>query len=921
MSINNCLAPVCIGFLLSAAPVFAQQVTDSAELNIAAGALETSLRELGRQRGIRLLFDAAALKGLQAPALSGRYSTQMALERLLYASGWHAQQQADGSYQLMALDSAREGSLPLEALEIRSALGEFPYGGGQAMNKEYIEAQPSGNADIGSLLVANPAVRHDDARRSGKRPGEISPAEISIHGAHFYQNAFIVDGMNFNNDIDPAEEASPYRLATVPGNSQGFALDTDLIDSISVLDHNISAAYGGFNGGVVDVKTRLPKRAFSGKFSAQMTRSAWTRYHIHPEQQDEFEHASGWADGHPEFEKTFVRGRLEGYVTDNVGLMFAYSGRRSRIPAYFYSSHLVNDNGREKEKQWLRLDNYLLKGIWHVQEALDIELNATLAPSRSHYFRSNIKGSGIDIVSGGQGISLKADWRADGFKLEQQISWNRMQQSRDPQSDDYMSWRRSTSKDWGPVSTNTTNEGEFGEIEQRMDRTRYALDIKANPIDWFGMEHRLIAGAGITHTDTHYKRLSESSTYTTPRRTTTCTNSSGVTDNYTCSMGLTNNGWPGQFLSRRTRYAKGEFEFTHNDWQLYMEDDIQMDRLRVRPGLRYEQDSYMDKSTLAPRFSLSYELGQQRSTVLRLGLNRYYGRNAAAWQLREKINRLRYNGEQRNSLEQDWTTGTQQRANSKFNKLKIAYSDEIALGLSWQWGDWLLDAAVVKRMGRDEVIQVHEINNGADPDLTNNYTTFTNDGRSDVMDYTLNATLLRPIDFAGTTTQLRASAGWLDVKQNTAIYSNDSEGDFYRDNPIIQYRGKFMRYDEKPVENFSRPYVASFISASKIHPINLDWNNTFSFRSGYTSIFRQGTADYNGTPVPSYQSKKFGSSLTWDMRLGYKLPLFETQSAFIHLDVFNVTDRMTVHGTRAGVNASPLYETGRQFWLEMGYEF
>jgi len=56
------------------------------------------------------------------------------------------------------------------------------------------------------------------------------------------------------------------------------------------------------------------------------------------------------------------------------------------------------------------------------------------------------------------------------------------------------------------------------------------------------------------------------------------------------------------------------------------------------------------------------------------------------------------------------------------------------------------------------------------------------------------------------------------------------------------------------------------------------------------------------------------------MRLGYKLPLFEKQLAFVNVDVFNVMDRMTVHGTSAGVNSSPLYETGRQFWLEMGYE-
>jgi len=918
MDVQQYLAVTLLSLLLLAQPAHAQDTGDSEDISLSAGSLATSLQQLARQRGIRLHFDPIALKERQAPALHGHYSTQMALEQLLSGSGWFAQQQADGSYQLIPLTDEQQRSLPLAALEIRSTMAEFPYGSGTVINKQYIESQPSGNGDIGSLLITNPAVRHDDARRSGTRPGEISPAEISIHGAPFYQNAFIVDGMNFNNDIDPAADKSPYRLDKAPGNSQGFALDTELIDSIAVLDHNISAAYGGFNGGVIDVKTRLPKRAFSGKLSAQMTRSAWTRYHIHRNQQEDFEHSSGWTDGHPEFEKIFVRGRLEGYLTDNFGMMFSYSGRRSTMPSYFYSSHLVNTYGREKDKQRLRLDNYLLKSIWHANEALDIELNATYAPERNHYFRSNIRGSGIDIVRGGQGISLKTDWTANAFKLEQQLSWNRMEQSRDPESDDYMSWRKSTSKDWGPTAT--TNEGEFGDIEQQMDRSRYALDIKANPLQWLNMEHKLTSGAALTYTTTHYKRLTENSTFTTPRRTTTCTNSSGITDNHTCSMGLTNNGWPGQFLSRRTRYAKGEFKFNNTDWQLYIEDDIAIDRLHLRPGVRYEQDSYMDKSTIAPRFSLSYELGEQRSAVLRLGINRYYGRNAAAWQLREKVNTLRYNGEQRNNLDMDWTVGTQQLANSKFNKLKVPYSDELTLGLAWQIGDWLLDAAVVKRVGKDNILLVNEVNSSGDPTLRPNYTTYINGGRSEAYSYQLSATLLNSIEWAGSTTHLRASAGWLDIKKSAPIYS-DSEGDFYRDSSIIRYRGKFMHYDEKPTENFSRPYVASFSSISKIHPLNLAINNTFSFRSGYTSIFKDGIADYYGTPVQSYDSKKFGSSLTWDMRMGYKLPLFEKQSAFVNLDVFNVTDRLTVHGTTAGVNSSALYETGRQFWLELGYEF
>jgi len=183
LNIKIGLAAIGLAVLLSPRTLAAQD-SGGREVSLPAGLLTEALQQLAEQRGILLLFDPALLKNLQAPALHGRYSTQMALEQLLLDSGWHALKQPDGSYQLIALN--RENSLPLAAVEIRSSLVEFSYGGAAVMTSEYIEAQPSGNGDIGSLLITHPAVRHDDARRSSKRPGEISPAEISIHGAPFY---------------------------------------------------------------------------------------------------------------------------------------------------------------------------------------------------------------------------------------------------------------------------------------------------------------------------------------------------------------------------------------------------------------------------------------------------------------------------------------------------------------------------------------------------------------------------------------------------------------------------------------------------------------------------------------------------------------------------------------------------------------
>ncbi|MGO1718895.1 MAG: hypothetical protein ACTHZI_01710 [Luteimonas sp.] len=897
---------------------------EAAPANLPAGPLGRSLGLFASQRGIAVSFDPALTEGLQAPALRGRFGNREGLERLLAGSGLQLVARSDGSYALAGAAGAGSDVIVTPVLEVGGG-GIAPlYGGTTALDRNFIETRPAGNADIGSLLTIHPAVRHDDARRSGMTPGEISPAEISIHGAHFYQNAFIVDGVNFNNDIDPAQEGTPYRLFAVPGTSQGQALDTNLLESVTVFDHNISAAYGGFNGGVVEATTRRPGRELSGNVAVQSSRSSWTRYHVDERLREDFDSASSWSDGHPEFEKTFIRASLEGYVSDNVGLLFGYSGRRSTIPTHFYSSHLVEEFGQEKVTQERRIDNYLLKGVWHASERLDIEASVTHAPERNQYFRSNIRGGDIDIVRDGSTASFKADLRTGWGSIGQTLGWSRTELSRDPDSDDYMSWQRSESKDWG--TNNNTLEGEFGHIEQQMDRLSYALEAAWDPIQWGRTEHSFLVGGHVERQDTHYARLTENSTYVLPRATDTCTNSAGVTDTLACSMGTTVAGWPGQFLSQRTRYATGEIAFNTTSWGAYVEDDIRWERLRIRPGVRLDDDSYMHQTTVAPRLAVSWELTDRGNTMLHAGANRYYGRNVAAWRLQEGIDRLRHNAERRASLDEDWTVGIQPQNSVKFRELDIAYSDELSIGFSHRFGnDFSLRGNVVNRKGRDQVIQVsgdRVDEDFDDPLLASNFTTWTNDGRSESNTYSLQAASLRSFEWGPTSTSLIASLSYLDIKYASPTYFSSTDGNDYYDNPIIQYRGDFIRYADRPMENFNRPWTANVSTTTRVPAWRLTWTNSLGYRSGHVRIAETGfTTEYEGVMVDVWDEVEFGSSITWDMRLGWELPLAGTQRLFTNVDIFNVLDRVSVYGTSNGRNYAPYYETGRSFWLEVGYAF
>ena len=893
--------------------------------DIPSQALDTALLRFAEQAGLQVSVDSQLLRTRHSPALHGRYSVAQALQQLLAGSGLSWRVIADNALLVQAPASEQAGKVQLDSTLIRSE--RIDYQGETRFDSAHIRALPAGNGDLTSLLKSHPNVQFDNRQQSSKTPGEISPANISINGAQFYQNAFVVDGLNMNNDIDPAQEETPYRLFAVPGRSQGLALDSDLLDELKVYDSNVPAAYGGFNGGVVEASTRRPSKELHGRLSWQTTRSSWTNYHIDPRQAKSFANSSSYNE-QPEFDKQILRGTLEGHLHEDFGLLANFSRKRSEMPLSFYSAHLVDTFGFREEQQSRSIDNYFVKGVWQANERLLLESSLTYAPEENHYFRSNIANSGIDIRSGGTQFNLKGSWQGDQARIVQTLGWSELELSRDPDSDDYMTWHKSQSKNWG--TSNLTLEGEFGDIEQQQRTWQYKLDVEWQPVTLWGSQHSVQSGLELNQQHVYYERLSESSTYTTPRRTSTCTNSRGQTDNVACSLGTTTtstpatNGWPGQFLTRRTRYATGEFAFDTTSLGLYLQDDIQLGRLNLRPGIRLDDDSYMDQTTLAPRLAMQYDLLGNRQTLLQAGANRYYGRNIAAWRLQEGRNRLRYNNEVRNSLEDDWSVGSQALNQVRFNQLDIAYDDELMLGLLQQWQGLEFGVKYVRRKGRDQVIQVSGNALGQpadDPTLANNYTTYTNGGSSETDIYTLTVTPLQAYTWLGASHSGQLALDWTDRQASAPSYFDDS--DAYLENPVIQYQGNFIRYADRPADNYNRPWTARLTTVSELSALNLTLSNFLRYRAGYSKIGATGQkVDYQGERVDVWDEVQYAAALTWDLRLAWELPTAREQAVFVNVDVFNLTDRVIVaDASSVNATATPTYEVGRQYWLEVGYRF
>ena len=85
--------------------------------------------------------------------------------------------------------------------------------------------------------------------------------QVTINGAFAYDNVFLVDGVDVNDNLF--------------GTSNSLFIE-DAIEETQVITSGISAEYGRFSGGVVNAITKSGGNTFSGSFRTSMWKPTWT---------------------------------------------------------------------------------------------------------------------------------------------------------------------------------------------------------------------------------------------------------------------------------------------------------------------------------------------------------------------------------------------------------------------------------------------------------------------------------------------------------------------------------------------------------------------------------------------------------------------------------------------------------------------
>lgn len=897
-----------IPFILAASlalPLAAQ--ADPLTLDIQAQDLSSSINKLAQTSGISIGGPGHLLRGKQAPALTGNMTLEQALTALLAHTGvaWHIQ--PDGS---VILTAAPVMASP-EAVRLNTAVvhgkSEQVYGGQTRLNEEQLAATPSGNGNLTDRLVQLPSVESQGMSRSSMGAGELRPENLSINGAHFFQNNFTVDGININNDLDPGYYG-PGALDRISSHSQGVYVDANSVASVEVNDHNVSASKGQFTGGTIDVETK--RYEGENRFGLRWRHSSdkLTKYHYDKKDSQAFKDGElglfeSSNEVQPRFKKNFYS--LHGAVGlgGDWGAVVTLSRDESTIPFMDAATrgfdvtpdgaiHVGDFIDARKINQWRKNDNVTAKISWQPDSQQVLDLRLLYGTGKARYQMGAVVDSAYtdDHHSLGLGIGYKNRLNFGQYSLDFDVT--RMGDE-----------RISNNMYYAVISGLYDDRAEVSGGPHALDNTQTTISFKPkfqfDTFDFLGASHSV--GTGL---EFNRKRMEATRPNTTLVHTFMC-----FTGSCSTPSDLT--------YFNRSYYLPYDMDISQKEYGMWVENEIEVGRLKVRPGSRIDYNSFLKNADMSPRLAINYDLFGNQKTNLIAGFNRYYGRSFLHYEAQRyysaNIVSILYPG----VLDMVTSAGVDEKS---LNSLKTPYDDEKVFGISQQVGDLKVSLTGINRKGKDQVNSFYNRTLGK--------TYYTNDTGSETNTVTLEVANLRALNFVHGLWDMSASLKWMERKSNqlnegygtSTSYDGLVAGSSVDRTDKVIYNGKVVDSKSLPVNSFGNPLRAQLNINTTWPQYDVSMSNFFTWRDKYESLKRlsvNGIDPSTGDRLNAYVKETYGRSHTWDMQLKWS-PKVKRMQTYVQLDILNVLDDQNIGSTSS---SKPVYDIGRQFWVEVGVNF
>jgi hypothetical protein len=777
-------------------------------------------------------------------------------------------------------------------------LGDTIDTGTTSIDRDAVEVNTPGSGDVNQLLKAIPTAQFALNERSAAREDlqDIRPENISISGGRIYDNLFVIDGIGVNSLLDTTND-NPFDFnETAGGQAQTVWVDYELVGALTVRDSNVSARYGSFTGGVVEIETRDPRRAFGMSAHVSGTNTDLTSFQL-----SDGSAAALGANRPPEPEYDKLRWGLSvDMPLGPVGLLAAYNRSESEVVYQRGANYGSTLFGQRSVS-----DNYLLKAATELPQGVDLTAQVTYSPYESE--AANANGFNNQIVSNGGGLVSSlglSGTRGDG-EWSLKASFSRSNTDRDAPDNNYSRPSAAPSVNFC-ASTNCT-EGGFGSIRQRQETISFSGDYQL-PL----AVGELAMGFDLQWTDAQKARLRDNYAYQQGSQT----GNPSVSPLTLCEGGDDDTCVTGEYaLMQRQIYRAYDAQVDITSMGQWIEWRGAVRGFEVRGGLRWDYESFLDNHNFSPRLSVAREL--PFGVTATLGLNRYYGRSFLGYAIRERYpdnfterRNARLIGGRRVFGPNDWFLSNTSRSTRYSDAdLNTPYSDEVTLALTGGLFGGEYRVKGVLREGRDEFSRSTSERLTYNP-VTGGTSTFTsytvtNEGETSYRGVSLE--YLR--DFGPHSAFV--STSFSETKTNAENYFETSDDDLFGSTFVV-YEGQVVSLLDVLAENQRLDFASPFILNAGVNSSWLDGRLRTSlsarFRDGFDQIEDTGVNEVvGGQRYDVYGIVEFDPSVTANLNVQ-----FDVGPATLDVRVDNVFDTIPNNNSTA---VSQPYQLGRTAWL------